>query len=83
MWKRRGHWEGERLCGGPTISGRATEDIKDRHKLMSEAVGLNMLYKLLPQMAVGPASTQEECDLFVRPVIHQKAHREIVIFDFS
>jgi hypothetical protein len=34
------------------ISQKAIEDIKNRRKPRSEAVGLKMLYELFPQMAV-------------------------------
>ena len=46
------NWDDERLCKELRISSKAIEDIKNHHKPRSKAVGLKMLYELLPQMAV-------------------------------
>jgi len=52
MLKKVRNWDDERLCKELEISGKAIEDIKNRHKPRSEGVGLKMLYELFPQMAV-------------------------------
>ena len=52
MLKGARNWDDGTLCEKLKISGKAIEDIKNRHKPSSEAVGLKMLYELFPQMAV-------------------------------
>jgi hypothetical protein len=52
MLKKARNWDDKTLQKKLRISGKAIEDIKSRHKPRSEAVGLKMLYELLPQMAV-------------------------------
>jgi hypothetical protein len=52
MLKNVRNWDDETLCRELRISEKAIEDIKNRHKPRSEAVGLKMLYELFPQMAV-------------------------------
>jgi len=52
MLKKARNWDDETLCKKLRISEKAIEDIKNRHKARSEAVGLKMLYELFPQMAV-------------------------------
>jgi hypothetical protein len=52
MLKKGGKWNDKTLCKKLRISGKATEEIKSRHKPRSEGVGLKMLYELFPQMAV-------------------------------
>ena len=50
--KKARNWDDETLRKELRISEKAIEDIKNRHKPRSEAVGLKMLYELFPQMAV-------------------------------
>jgi hypothetical protein len=50
--KKARNWDDETLCKKLKITDKAIEDIKNRHKPGSEAVGLKMLYELFPQMAV-------------------------------
>jgi hypothetical protein len=50
--KKTRNWDDETLCKRLKISDKAIEDIKNRHKPGSEAVGLKMLYELFPPMAV-------------------------------
>jgi hypothetical protein len=52
MLKRARNWDDKTLCKKLKISDKAIEDIKNRHKPRSEAVGLRMLYELFPQVAV-------------------------------
>jgi hypothetical protein len=52
MLKKAKNWDDETLCRELKISDKAIENIKNRHKPRSEAVGIKMLYKLFPQMAV-------------------------------
>jgi hypothetical protein len=52
MLKKTKNWDDERLCRELKISDKAIDDIRNRRKPRSEAVGLKMLYKLFPQMAV-------------------------------
>ena len=52
MLKKARNWDDETLCKKLKISDKAIEDIKNRHKPRSKAVGLKMLYELFPQMAV-------------------------------
>jgi hypothetical protein len=52
MLKKARNWDGETLCKKLKISTQVIEDIKNRHKPRSEAVGLKMLYELFPQMAL-------------------------------
>jgi hypothetical protein len=50
--KKAKNWDDETLCKKLKISGKAIEDIRNRHKPRSEGTGLKMLYGLFPQMAV-------------------------------
>jgi hypothetical protein len=50
--KKARNWDDETLCRRLKISDKAIQDIKNRHKPSSGAVGLKMLYELFPQMAV-------------------------------
>jgi hypothetical protein len=52
MLKKARNWDDEMLCKELRISEEAIEDIKNRRKPRSGAVGLKMLYELFPQMAV-------------------------------
>lgn len=52
MLKKARNWNDETLCKKLKISDQTLEDIKNRQKPKSEAVGLKMLYELFPQMAV-------------------------------
>ena len=52
MLKKERNWDDEAFCKKLEISDQTIEDIKNRHKPRSEAVGLKMLYELFPQMAV-------------------------------
>jgi hypothetical protein len=52
VFKKARNWDDVRLRKELRISGKAIEDIKNRHKPRSEAAGLKMLYKLFPQMVV-------------------------------
>jgi hypothetical protein len=52
MLKRTRNWDDKTLCKKLKISDKAIEDIKNRHKPSSKAVGLKMLYELFPQVAV-------------------------------
>ena len=52
MLKKARNWDDQTLRRRLRISEKALEDIKNRHKPRSVAVGLKMLYELFPQMAV-------------------------------
>jgi len=52
MLRKAKNWDDETLRKELRISKKVIEDIKNRHKPRSEAVGLKMLYELFPQMAV-------------------------------
>ncbi len=52
MLKKARNWDDETLCKELGISGKAIEEIKNRHNPRSEGLGLKMLYELFPQMAV-------------------------------
>ena len=52
MLKKARNWDDETLCKELGISGKAIEEIKNRHNPRSEGLGLRMLYELFPQMAV-------------------------------
>jgi len=52
MIKKERDWDDAALCRKLRISQKAIEDIKNRRKPRSDAVGLKMLYELFPQMAV-------------------------------
>jgi hypothetical protein len=48
MLKKARNWDDETLCQRLKISDEAIEDIKNRQKPRSKAVGLRMLYELFP-----------------------------------
>ncbi|HYA94195.1 MAG TPA: hypothetical protein VEK32_22130 [Thermodesulfobacteriota bacterium] len=52
MLKKARNWDDETVCTKLSISEKALQDIKNRHKPSSEGAGLKMLYELFPQMAV-------------------------------
>ncbi len=52
MLKKARGWDDETISEKLEISDEAIEDLKNRHKPMSDGVGLRMLYELFPSMAV-------------------------------
>ena len=52
MLKKTRNWDDETLCKELRISENEIQDIKSRRGPSSQGVGLKMLYKLFPQMAV-------------------------------